>query len=517
MSADSRTLCVLIIEDHPPEARLMREMLAEATGEGSFEVECADRLSTGLDRLERGGIDAVLLDLSLPDSWGVATVEKALLAAPTIPILVLSGLDDEQIALQAVHRGAQDYLVKSHVDSHWLPRAIRYAIERRQLLAELEHRRQQQLQAKDVLLSHVSHELRTPLAAIYWFVSNLLDGLVGALTAEQRDHLEVIMRNSIQLKGMITDLMDATGAVAGKLLVRPIRTSITGAVREALESCRAAAAEKSIRLSADADAVSPHVWADPERTRQVLINLVSNAVKFTPEHGAVTVRGHVWDPKSEFLCLSVADTGPGIHPEHHQVIFERLFQEPGAIEASRKGLGLGLFIAKELVTRQGGRIWVESERGHGSTFSFTLPIFSLTRVCTPIFTARNLEVGSLALITVDVAPRKTDLSPTIERCILPDRAMLIPSRSRGKDIESYFVVSCATRSEAQRIARDIQEQLEQYEEMHNCHLHPNISIYVVEATERQTGEPFDRIAQELTRRADLVANVASDRSLSYDR
>ena len=138
MSADKRKLSVLIIEDYPAEARLMREMLAEAPGEVSFEIECADRLSTGLDRLRKGGIDAVLLDLSLPDSWGVATVEKALMAAPTIPILVLSGLDDEDIALQAVHRGAQDYLVKRHVDSHWLPRAIRYAIERRQLLTELE-------------------------------------------------------------------------------------------------------------------------------------------------------------------------------------------------------------------------------------------------------------------------------------------------------------------------------------------------------------------------------------------
>jgi signal transduction histidine kinase len=500
MSADNRRLSVLIIEDHPAEARLMREMLAEAPGEVSFAIECANRLSTGLDRLRKGGIDAVLLDLSLPDSWGVATVEKALLAAPTIPILVLSGLDDEDIALQAVHRGAQDYLVKSHVDSHWLPRAIRYAIERRQLLTELEHRRQQQLQAKEVLLSHVSHELRTPLAAIYWFVSNLLDGLLGELTAEQRDHLEVIMRNSVQLKRMITDLMEATGAVAGKLPVRPVHTSITGAVGEALESCRAAAAEKSIRLSAEGDPVHPRVWADPERTRQVLVNLVSNAIKFTPAHGAVTVRRQVWDPKGEFLCLSVADTGAGIHPDHHEVIFERLFQEPGVIEASRKGLGLGLFIAKELVTRQGGRIWVESERGHGSTFFFTLPIFCLRRVCAPIFTPRNLAVGSLALITVDVAPGKTDLCETIERCILPDRAMLIPSRSHGKDTDTYFVVACAEESEARKIARYIQEQLEQYEQQHS-NLDPNISICVVEATEFQTGEPFERIAQELTRRA----------------
>jgi DNA-binding response OmpR family regulator len=135
---NARPLKVLLIEDNPADARLIREML-KGLREGVFELESVDRLSTGLERLGDGGRDVVLLDLSLPDSRGFDTFLKVRERAGSVPIVLLTGLDDEALAVNAVQEGAQDYLIKGQVDGHVLARAIRYAIERNKLVRELQN------------------------------------------------------------------------------------------------------------------------------------------------------------------------------------------------------------------------------------------------------------------------------------------------------------------------------------------------------------------------------------------
>ncbi len=136
MAAEVDPLKVLLIEDNPIDARLIQIMLAEA-GSGSFELERADRLAAGLNRLAKGGVGMVLVDLSLPDSHGLTTFKKVYANAPNVPIIVMSGLDDETVAVNAVHEGAQDYLVKGQVNGHLLVRAMRYAIERKRTAEQL--------------------------------------------------------------------------------------------------------------------------------------------------------------------------------------------------------------------------------------------------------------------------------------------------------------------------------------------------------------------------------------------
>lgn len=131
-----RSIRVLLIEDNPGDARLIQEALAEVRG-AQFHLECADHLLTGLERLSEGGIGVILLDLSLPDSHGLNTFVRAHNRAPEVPIVVLTGIDDESLAMQAVHEGAQDYLVKGQVHSNLLARSLRYAIERQRIMAEL--------------------------------------------------------------------------------------------------------------------------------------------------------------------------------------------------------------------------------------------------------------------------------------------------------------------------------------------------------------------------------------------
>ena len=205
---------VLLIEDNPGDADLVRLRLVEAHSDVA--VSCATRLSAGLDSMVVEKPAMVLLDLNLPDSHGAETYRKVLDAAPGVPIVVLSGLDDEEMAVSAVHQGVQDYLVKGSFDSKQLARAMRYAIERQALLTSLDISRRQQLQFKNEFLSHVSHELRTPLTCIHQFVSLMLDGLAGKVTPEQREHLETVFRSVNQLRSMITDLLEASSGRVGK-------------------------------------------------------------------------------------------------------------------------------------------------------------------------------------------------------------------------------------------------------------------------------------------------------------
>src|ERR1700733_12486983 len=156
-------------------------------------------------------------------------------------LIVLTGLEDEALAAEAMKEGAQDYLIKGQIENRALPRALRYAIERRRLQKKTDLIRIQQLQFKDEFLSHVSHELRSPLTAIYQFVTILLDRLVGALEPKQHQYLEVVLRNVKQLQSMIDDLLEVTRVQAGKLTIEPQCTSVPDAITYTVNTLQGAA------------------------------------------------------------------------------------------------------------------------------------------------------------------------------------------------------------------------------------------------------------------------------------
>jgi signal transduction histidine kinase len=240
---------------------------------------------------------------------------------------------------------------------------------------ELDRSRKQQLELKDQVLSHVSHELRTPLNAASQFVTILKRGLAGELQSQQQELVEDIERNLKQLRTMIADLLDTSRAESGKLTLKLQRLALQDAVADVLRTMHSTAADKGLTLTGDVPADLPPVVADPARVRQVLTNLTDNAQKFTSAGGSITVSARTFAADPQFICVSVTDTGRGIEPAEHQRIFSRLAQvdqAPGE-DSTRKGLGLGLFICREIVRRHGGDIGVDSEPGAGSTFYFTLP------------------------------------------------------------------------------------------------------------------------------------------------
>jgi signal transduction histidine kinase len=291
-------------------------------------------------------------------------------AAPGLPVVVLTGRCDERLEAAAVRAGAQDYLAKDGLDEELLRRTLRHAMERGHLRRELDELRRAQVRSKDELLAHVSHELRTPLNAAYQLLTLVADGLGGPVTDEQADYLGRTLRNVAQMRSMIDDLLEATRMEVANLRVACRPTDLGDVLRGVAMGREATAAAADVRLDLRCPPL-PTVLADAQRVEQVVGNLIDNALRYTPRGGAVSVRAACTDPA--FVQVTVDDTGPGIPPAERTRVFERFVQVDGEDGPCRRGLGLGLYICHELVTRQGGRIWAESAPGCGSRFAFTLP------------------------------------------------------------------------------------------------------------------------------------------------
>src|SRR5580704_8611373 len=509
---DHQTTNVLLIEDNPGDADLVRLRLVE--GKSPVTVSCVNRLSDGLAALTKNTPAVVLLDLNLPDSHGAETYRRVLEHSPNVPVVVLSGHDDEALAIKAVHQGVQDYLVKGNISSQHLERAIRYAMERQALLRALEISQKQQLEFKNQFLSHVSHELRTPLTCIHQFVTLLLDGLAGPMAPDQADHLKTVLKSVNQLHAMIRDLLEATRAESGKLRIEPRCVALGEIVQQVVAMLRPMADEKKIGLEIGLDQNLALVHADPDRLLEVLINLVDNAIKFTPRDGAVMVQACMVEADPDSVYLSVSDTGCGINPGAKALIFERLCQDPNSVDNHRSGLGLGLFISREIVRLHQGRIWVSSEVGLGTTFTFTLPIYSLAKLLAPVITHQDRLRPAFVLVRVELTPlahprrgnwKETwqQCSEILQRCVYLDKDLVLPPMGMSGTAESFFVVASMDSQNAGIMTTRIRKQLERLSDLHgNCTL--TITALPVELPSEH-GEAT--LEQQVQRVADLVTQT----------
>jgi signal transduction histidine kinase/HAMP domain-containing protein len=254
-----------------------------------------------------------------------------------------------------------------------IARLVSVAKENADLVNELKDNNLQLERAnrlKSEFLASVSHELRTPMNAIIGYTKLMLDGLDGDLTEQQTADLERVVQAADNLLGLINGLLDLAKIEAGKMELNAEEVDIPLVIDDVIELMRAGADSKSLSLRAEVASTLPTAWADRARIRQVLVNLVANAVKFT-EHGGVTVRATIVDG---WITIAVVDTGVGIPPEAQTYIFDEFRQVDASTTRRYGGTGLGLAISKRLIALHGGRIWVESTVGAGSTFLFTLPV-----------------------------------------------------------------------------------------------------------------------------------------------
>jgi signal transduction histidine kinase len=388
---------VLLVDDDEDDYRLTRDLLSEIV-HTRFTLDWVNTFEAGRREMKRARHDVVLVDYRLDGHNGLELLAE--FAGGKVPIIMLTGEDDRSIDLQAMQLGAMDYLLKGRINAPLLERSIRYSIARkrteeqlRNASEELEERVRERTaeltrlneelvkadQLKDEFLALLSHELRTPLTPIIGWSHILNDENAGP--DRLRQAAEVIRRNAELEAHIVDDILDASRIISGKLKFEFDFVDLTEILRILVRSWTPVAAGKGLELAGDIQS-TPRICGNSQRLQQVFSNLLSNALKFTPAGGRITVTLH---NLGDSLQVSVSDTGMGIKPDFLPHVFERFRQEDSSSTRKYGGLGLGLAIVRYVVEQHGGLITVESKgERQGTRFTVNLPALkSGTSPCTP--------------------------------------------------------------------------------------------------------------------------------------
>ncbi len=373
---------ILIVDDEKP----IRDFLFEAlTQIGGFSVEMAENGEEALKKIEKENFDLVLTDMKMPKMDGLQLITEIAKFKPETLMVLLTGHGSIDSALEAMKRGASDYLTKPiNLDEMML--RLRKVMEERQRFislkdyaAELERANQELRkidEMKSEFVSVASHELRTPLSAIKNAVQLMLQGRTGEINENQTKFLSMAERNINRLTGILNSLLDLSRIEAGKIEIKFEELDLRSSIEFILSSLKPQADGKSIRLHMEIPEKLPSVYGDREKVEQILTNLVGNAIKFTQEGGEISVSAKPFENEGnlDMVAISVKDSGIGIPEDQLDRIFEKFHQVEDSLRRSTTGTGLGLAITKGLVETHHGRVWAESEIGKGSTFTFTLPM-----------------------------------------------------------------------------------------------------------------------------------------------
>jgi signal transduction histidine kinase len=411
---------VLLVEDAPDDAQVIREALA-GSKDVRFELEWADRLTTGLARLEQGGFDLILTDLSMPDAEGLDSVTKLRAKASAIPLVVLTSQDDGALATRALQQGAQDYLVKGYIQVYpdLLLRALQYAIERnrmqqreRELLdaltqasvadrrhaieldqayGELKRAQAMLVQAEKMaavgqLASGIAHEVKNPLNILLQSLA-FLEPELRARGGQPAEILGVMREAVTTADRIIRGMLDFSKPSPLELKPTPVSTVVEAALRLVQSQCAA----KKLQVATEIAPALPPVLMDANQMQQVFVNLFMNAIQATPAGGELRVRARLkqmaredegvgsratdaFHPGDAAVVCDVQDTGAGIPKDVLSQVGNPFFttKPPG------EGVGLGLSISLAIVQGHRGLLRIASDAGKGTTVTVTLPVAAST-------------------------------------------------------------------------------------------------------------------------------------------
>jgi signal transduction histidine kinase len=393
---DEKPIKILLVEDNPGDVYLIQELLR--TSGIQFSIERASLLVEAIKTASSKAFDVVLLDLGLADSFGLETLKSFNAINISAPVIVLTGLDDKEIALSTVKEGAQDYLIKSNLTGDSIVRAIHYGIERKKMFRELTIAKEElqklnveldqkvkmrtselemyatelkELNAtKDKFFGIIAHDLRNPLSSLIG-ASELLINYVNQLDRDNILNISMLLHGSAQQGyALLENLLEWSMTQTGKLEFFTQKMILNEVIKDTVSIFKTQATNKNIDLQCKINGILEAEF-DKNLISSVVRNLLSNAIKFTPKNGKVLIQAHKVRDNIE---ISIKDSGIGIPENIGNNIFRIDVKYTREGTEQEKGTGLGLLLCREFIERHGGKIWVESKLGEGSEFKFTLPV-----------------------------------------------------------------------------------------------------------------------------------------------
>ena len=381
---------ILVVDDEPRIVELLRRELGR-----TYRVFIATSGAEALRIMEKEPIVLVISDQKMPEMNGTELLKRIVKQSPDTVRILLTGYTDLEALVGAINGGQIYRYVSKPWETEELKAVVKQGIEHyelkeqnRLLLDDLKKNNLKLLtayeelkvldKAKDAFLSSVSHELRTPLTSIRSF-SEILLNYEDTDSLDQKDFLGIIHAESERLMGLIDDVLDLSKIQSGTLVWDDADFALETLIQQVIETQKSLFEEKNLRVSYDCASDLPGLFADKDRIRQVITNLLNNAIKFSLEGGEVRIRAELFQGRrsgesTEWIRVSVSDQGPGIKETDRSQIFRKFNQGScDPLTDKPEGTGLGLPLCKEIISHYGGNIWVESEVGKGSTFFFSIP------------------------------------------------------------------------------------------------------------------------------------------------
>jgi two-component system sensor histidine kinase/response regulator len=370
---------ILLVEDNPGDAMLLEELLLD-NKRFKFKMDVADTLQTAIKMVEEIRYDIILLDLGLPDSNGLDALQVINKKVNNIPILVITGLDDDKTGNEAIKMGAQSYIVKGLYNSRLITDSIIHAVERNNNLIKIRKAEEELTlyneelnkanKEKERLIALLSHDLRGPIKTLVALLELLNEEYDEMEKSMQREIIQKSIKTGENTVNLLETLLEWARLKAGKIQIHPKITEVHKFVNSSIESALDMASQKEVEIINNTPE-GLHFYADTNMIATVVRNLLGNSIKFSHRRSTISIEAK--KTNNESIAIEIKDEGKGIKEEDRLKIFDITEGFTTLGTENEKGSGFGMILCKELIEENNGKLFIESEYGKGTSVSFILP------------------------------------------------------------------------------------------------------------------------------------------------